>query len=245
MPFCKPNIATPDFNFKRCSIRQDGVTHPVGTDAVLLGAWVNISSARRVLDVGTGSGVLALMMAQRTEHSADVSIDAVEIHAGSADRARQNFEASLWSERLKVWQMTVQELAESAGYTYDLIISNPPFFSEKTQAPDETRRLGRHTATLPPLELLESVKRLLSLGGRFAVVLPVQEGRRFCELAVPCGLYWTRVAEVYGRAGKPVERLLIEFERNPYLFQREALVVYQEGQHYSTDYQELTKDFYL
>lgn len=222
------------------------MTHPVGTDAVLLGAWVDIpDNATRLLDIGTGSGVLALMLAQRTEKMPDVSIDAVEIHAGSATCAGQNFAASPWGGRLRVWETTVQKFAATTNRQYDLIVSNPPFFSEKTQASDETRRLGRHTATLPPPELLQAVLKLLAPAGRLAVVLPVLEGLRFCEQAVPKGLYWTRIMEVRGRPGKPTERLLIEFERNPYSFRRESLVVYEEGQRYSDDYQALTEDFYL
>lgn len=238
-------MATPDFHFKRCSIRQEGVTHPVGTDAVLLGAWMNIPEATHLLDIGTGSGVIALMLAQRTEHLSGIAIDAVEMHRDSAVCAGQNFAASPWAERLQVWEMPIQQFAHKVDHSYDLIVSNPPFFSEKTLAPDETRRLGRHTATLSPLELLAVVRKLMSPGGRFAVVLPAQEGARFCEMAVPNGLYWTRIMEVHGRRGKPVERMLIELEKSPYAFRRESLVVYEEGLRYSDDYQGLTKDFYL
>ena len=238
-------MATPDFHFKRCSIAQQGVTHPVGTDAVLLGAWAGISEARRILDIGTGTGVIALMLAQRTENQSNILIDAVEIHTDSAKCAGRNFAASPWVDRLNVFETTVQQFAENADRPYDLIVSNPPFFSEKTKAPDETRRLGRHTATLPPNEMLAAVKKLLAPHGRFVVVLPVQEGWRLCEMAVTAGLYWTRMAEVRGRREKPVERLLIEFQRNPYPFQKESFPIYDEGLKYSAEYQDLTRDFYL
>ena len=238
-------MASPDFHFKRFSIIQEGVTHPVGTDAVLLGAWVNVSGARRILDIGTGTGVIALMLAQRTEIHPYTFIEAVEIHPGSALRAARNFEASHWADRLRVREIPVQEFAQNTERPFDLIVSNPPFFSETTRAPDETRRLGRHTGTLPPGEMLAAVRRLLAPGGRFAVVLPVQEGIRLCELSVPNGLYWTRITEVRSRRDKPVERLLIEFEKNPYDFNRESLLIHEDGIHYSDEYQELTKEFYL
>jgi len=238
-------MASPDFHFKRFSITQEGVTHPVGTDGVLLGAWVNVSGARRILDIGTGTGVIALMLAQRTETDPNVFIEAVEIHPGSALCAGRNFADSPWAQRLRIRQMPVQEFTQNAEGQFDLIVSNPPFFSETTRAPDETRRLGRHTATLPPGEMLAAVRRLLAPGGRFAVVLPVQEGLRLCELSVPNGLYWTSITEVRSRREKPVERLLIEFEKNPYDFRRASLLIYEDGLRYSAEYQELTKGFYL
>lgn len=221
------------------------MTHPVGTDAVLLGAWADIAGARHILDIGTGTGVIALMLAQRTENQVGVQIDAVEIHPDSAKCAGRNFGASPWADRLNVFETTVQQFAENADHSYDLIVSNPPFFSEKTKAPDETRRLGRHTATLPQNEMLAAVKKLMTPNGRFVVVLPAQEGWRLCESAVPAGLYWTRMAEVRGRREKPVERLLIEFQRNPFLFRKEPFLIYDEGLKYSAEYQELTQGFYL
>jgi len=238
-------MASPDFHFKRFSVVQEGVTHPVGTDAALLGAWVNVSGARRILDIGTGTGVIALMLAQRTEIDRDIFIEAVEIHPGSALCAARNFAGSPWATRLRVCEMPVQDFTQNADNQFDLIVSNPPFFSETTRAPDETRRLGRHTGTLPPGEMLAAVRRLLTPDGRFAVVLPVQEGLRLCELSVPNGLYWTKITEVRSRRDKPVERLLLEFEKNPYEFKRDSLLIYEDGVRYSGEYQELTKAFYL
>ena len=236
---------SPNFHFKRFSVVQENVTQPVGTDAVLLGTWTDVSGARRILDIGTGTGVIALMMAQRTETVPDVEIDAVEIHPGSAVCAGRNFIGSPWADRLHLWQMSVQEFVRDTHSLFDLIVSNPPFFSEMTRSPDETRRLGRHTATLSPGELLASVRRILAPDGRFIVVLPVQEGVRLCELSVPMGLYWTRITEVRARPEKPVERLLIEFKKSPYHFKRESLLIYKDGVCYSDEYQELTKEFYL
>ncbi|HRI60702.1 MAG TPA: hypothetical protein PK228_13285, partial [Saprospiraceae bacterium] len=114
-----------------------------------------------------------------------------------------------------------------------------------TVSPDKTRRLGRHTASLSPGELLAAVQKLLTENGRFCVILPVLEGRRLCELAVPNGLYCTEEVEVRSRPEKPVERLLLRFEKNPYHFERKQLVIYSNEVIYSSEFQQLTKDFYL
>ena len=219
--------------------------HPVGTDAVLLGAWTSIDNTLRILDIGTGTGVIALMLAQRTENVENIRIDAVEIHPGSAACATRNFAVSPWADRLRIVTSSIQDFAQQTDSQYNLIVSNPPYFSENTKAPDAARRLGRHIESLPPLEMLRAVYKLLSPQGRFSVVLPVKEGLKWCEWAVPMGLYWTRITEVFGRKGKPVERLLIEFQRNPYLFQRDSLIVYEQGVEYSKEYQEMTREFYL
>lgn len=281
----------PAFRFKKFSVEQHGAAQPVGTDAVLLGAWADVAGANRFLDIGTGTGVIALMLAQRIDctgdfsrrdaHNlsalADKSADVwsgvgVEIHPPSAALAQGNFSASPWAERLEVWKGSVQnfvggfesqtsdELPESfipkesglgswspAQPRFDVIVSNPPFFSELTISPDKDRCLGRHTATLSPGDLLKSVCNLLAPNGRFCVVLPPREAYRLCELAVPLGLYWTRITEVRSRPGKPIERLLLQFEKDPYAFQRATICLYREkaGEGYSAEFQRLTKDFYL
>jgi tRNA1Val (adenine37-N6)-methyltransferase len=230
-----------DFHFKQFSINQQGVTHPVGTDGVLLGAIADVQDRAEVLDIGTGSGLLALMLAQRNEHA---KIDAVELHEESARRARSNFKASPWGDRLSIFQGKIQDFRAKNG-RYELIVSNPPFFSEQTFAPDETRRLGRHTATLSQHELLDAVLRLLSDSGVFYVILPVLEAQRLCERAVPMGLYWTRKVEIRSLPHKPVERWVLAFERTPYPFVQGQLLIYEKPGSYSPEYRALTSDFYL
>ncbi len=286
------------FHFKKFSVAQDGAAHPVGTDAVLLGAWADIREVKHFLDIGTGTGVVALMLAQRIDCSGDFSrsnaeeeLDlttfqklsnlhpiassgdfsrsndkenpsimtlpkpansiwagiGVELHPASAALSQGNFAASPWAEKLKIWEGSVQVFAQTVENQYDLIVSNPPFFSELTISPDKTRSLGRHTATLSPGDLLAVVHKLLTPQGKFCVVLPEREGRRLCELAVQNGLYWTRIVEVRSRPGKPVERLLLQFERTPFGFEREEICLYGEktGQAYSVEFQEMTSAFYL
>jgi tRNA1Val (adenine37-N6)-methyltransferase len=256
----------PAFRFKKFRVEQDGAAHPVGTDAVLLGAWADLSNTQRFLDIGTGTGVMALMLAQRLAGSEELSRSSwsgvgVELHPGSALLARGNYVASPWGERLSLWEGRIQEfgggirnsdsLTPSETITinkpFDLIISNPPYFSELTISPDKTRSLGRHTASLSPGDLLAAAHRWLAPDGRFCVILPEREGRRLCELAVPEGLYWTKIAAIRSRPGKPVERLLIQFEKSPYAIQMEEFSIYasEKGDAYSEAFRALTGDFYL
>jgi len=237
----------PAFRFKKFSVEQEGAAQPVGTDAVLLGAWADVQGARRFLDIGTGTGVVALMVAQRLSGAQNWDGLGIEIHQPSAALARDNFAASPWAEHLEIWAGSVQEFAQTIADHYDLIVSNPPFFSELTTSPDKARSLGRHTATLSPGDLLACASQLLTAKGKFCVILPEREGHRLCELAVPQGLYWTRITEVRSRPGKPVERLLLQFEKSPYAIQREEICMYagKTGGEFSEEFQEMTRDFYL
>jgi tRNA1Val (adenine37-N6)-methyltransferase len=234
-------MASPPFHFKRFSVEQAGAAHPVGTDGVLLGAWAALSDAREILDIGTGTGLIALMLAQRSE----ARITAVEVHPPSAACAQRNFSASPWAERLRLVESSIQDFSQTTDNQFDVIVSNPPFFSATTHSPDVARRLGRHTSALPPADLLVCVARLLAPSGRFCVVLPLAEGQRLCELSVPHGLYWTRIAEVRAHAQKPTERLLLQFERNPYPFQREKLLLHDAAVGYSAAFRAMTEGFYL
>lgn len=249
----------PAFRFKKFSVEQEGAAHPVGTDAVLLGAWAGLEGVQRFLDIGAGTGVVGLMLAQRLQQDFDASTSdaqlwsgvGVELHPASAALARQNYAASPWAANLELWTGAIQDFAanratEQRG-TYDLIVSNPPFFSETTLSPNQARSLGRHTATLSPQDLLIAVKTLLAPKGRFCVVLPVKEGRKLCELAVLQGLYWTRIAELHSRPGKAVERLLIQFEKSPYGIEREVFTMFasEKGDAYSAVFRALTREFYL
>lgn len=234
-------MASQVFHFKKFSIEQAGAAHAVGTDGVLLGAWADLENCQRTLDVGTGTGLVALMLAQRCA----AKIVGVEIHKISAELARLNFTASPWAERLEVVEDSIQNFAQQTDLQFDLIVSNPPFFSETTMSPDAWRRFGRHTASLLPSELLAVSKKLLTENGRLCVILPTKEGKQFCEQATLNGLYCTEQAEVRTRPAKPVERLLLRFEKNPYRFERKKLSVYTEAGSYSDEFQRLTRDFYL
>ncbi len=231
------------FQFKQFHIRQEKSPMKVGTDGVLLGAWADGRDAVRALDIGTGTGVIALMLGQRFP---DLEVDAVEIYEAAYEEALANARAVPWSDRIRIVKASVQEFARNAGAEYDLIVSNPPFFSGGTFSDQHDRTAVRHTIKLPHGDLLAAVRRLLSREGRFCLILPLIEGLRFVELAKSYGLYCTHRVEVRPKADKPVERLLLRFEWNAKPEKQETLVIQKEGRNEWTEgYIELTRDFYL
>lgn len=230
-----------DFHFKKFSVSHDRSTHKVGTDAVLLGAWVNVDGAEKILDIGTGSGVIALMLAQRT--SASAQIDAVEIQHDDVQQAMENIKMSPWPDKVRVHHSSVQQFESESRY--DLIVSNPPFFIDSYLPPAANRSLARHTNDLTFPDLLSAVVRLLQPKGRFAIVLPVVEAGIFKAMAEERGLKAVRELIFKARPEKPPERLLIEFSYQPIYLQREELVLYAADQSWSDEYWLLTNQFYL
>jgi tRNA1Val (adenine37-N6)-methyltransferase len=207
----------------------------VGTDAVVLGAWVNIGEAKTILDIGTGCGVIALMLAQR---ASGAKVDAVEIDNNSSEEAACNFKNSPFAERLQVHNTSIQEYHHEP---YDLIVSNPPFFNNSLLPPTTRRKLARHTTTLSYDDLFKSAARLLSPGGRFAVIVP---GKEIIDIAKRHGLECQRITAVYPR--KRLERWLFEFSRNGKMpVKEQELVLYGPDDRWSIDYRNLTRDFYL
>jgi tRNA1Val (adenine37-N6)-methyltransferase len=237
---------SPLFRCKKFHVNQSGAAHPIGTDSILIGAWADLTDVRKVLDIGTGTGIIALMMAQRLSDQADYSVDAVEIDANSAQCAQENFMASPWNKHLAINTLSIQEFAQSRPLSqYDLIISNPPFFNNSLLSPNLERQQARSTVTLNFEDLLKAVSTLLSPKGRFCVILPTAEGRQLYEMAACMGLYYTAITAVIGKEGKPTERLMIQLERNPYFQKKERLVIYGLDGKHTKDYLDLTKDFYL
>lgn len=231
-----------DFFFCQFAIRQQGAVHPMGTDSVLLGAWSPVEKARLILDIGTGTGIVAMMLAQRNKLA---RIDAVEIDENTANCARENILKSPWPDRMRVFHTAVQQFVPTPLAPYDLIVSNPPFFSETPVAPDMKRRLGRHQSSLRPGELIEAVVRLLAPDGKFCVVSPIREAALFQELAAFQRLYVTGECQVFSRADKPAERVLLQFERRPHHFERQPpLFIYQSGKVHSEAFKKLTDAFY-
>jgi len=230
------------FQFKKFSIAQDRCSMKVGTDGVLLGAWADVSNASRILDIGTGTGLIAIMLAQRNENAL---VHAVEIDETACTQAVENMEASPFCDRLSSFPIAIQDYAFKPE-KYDLIVSNPPFFSGGTLSNNSNRDAVRHTVKLPHGALLLSVQRLLTNEGKFAVILPFIEGLRFEEMAATYNLYCTRKTEVKPKAEKPVERLLLEFEKVKKEPATDQLVIQKEARNdWTKDYIALTGDFYL
>lgn len=225
----------------------------VCTDGILLGAWARLEGVRTGLDIGTGSGVISLILAQRSDlHHAGSRpvlkrIIGVEIDEGSYLQACHNAARSAWSDRLEMVHESVQDFMYSTEDTFDLIISNPPFFTGGTLSESQERNDVRHTVKLPHSDLLRAVKKLMSPKGHFAVILPVMEGYRFSELAEQYGLYLSRKTEVYSRSGKAMERLLLEFSHQEnHRVEEDKLYIHTgNGHEFSPEYQKLTGDFYL
>lgn len=235
-------MALQPFRFKQFSVAHDRSTHKVGTDAVLLGSWVTIMATdTHILDVGTGSGVIALMLAQRTKNTAH--IDAVEIHDDDARQARENVARSPWPAKISIHTTAAQKFQTEKRY--DVIVSNPPYFERSLLPPDQKRTTARHTLDLSFDDLLGTVTRLMKSDGRFAVILPYTEAMQFVDLTERAGLYPFRTTSFRTRIHKPVERMLIEFSRQRESATNSELTLYGDGEVWSEDYRLLTGDFYI
>lgn len=229
------------FHFKKFSVQHDQSSMKVGTDGVLLGAWVNVLGKYTLLDIGTGSGVIALMLAQRTPDH--VLIDAIDLSEKDFNQAKTNFQSSPWKDKLKSYHSSLQDYKPLRKY--DCIVSNPPFFSNSLEPPDVRRKTVRHTNTLTFEELLFYSIRLMKPDGSLNLILPVTEGNRFIEMAMTQGLHCNRTAYFRTRPGKPIERLLMELSFVKTIPNLSEILLYKEGNTPSEEYRSLTEDFYL
>jgi tRNA1Val (adenine37-N6)-methyltransferase len=218
------------FQFKQFTIEQELCAMKVGTDGVLLGAWAK--GGPRILDIGTGTGIIALMMAQRYP---EAQVTAIDIDEGAVRQAEQNVSQSPFLGRISVLQQAVQEhLGE-----YESIVSNPPFFIDSLQAPDEQRNMARHTATLSYAELMKAAYRLLADNGEFSVVIPFDYRRRMEDEAVFVGFFPSRVCGVKTTERKPAKRYLLAFRKHPCPCEKSEITIGDET------YNRLTEAFYL
>ena len=227
------------FRFKQFAVEQEDVAMKVGTDGVLLGAWAACDGAEQILDIGTGTGVIALMLAQR---NAKAEIHAVEIDETAAKRARSNFDLSPWAERLNVECCAVQDFQPTSKF--DLIISNPPYFVDSLLPPDAKRSTARHTHDLSFEELDKAVGRLLADEGRFALILPTAEFERYLAIS---HLHLVRRCDVHPTMGAAVKRVMAEFAKHEAAdVKHETITIEQDKRgDYTEEYRALTKDFYL
>jgi len=215
----------------------------VGMDGVLLGAWADPSDAERILDIGTGTGLIALMMAQKNNHT---QIDAIEVDKEAFDEAVQNIQQSHWSERIHPELCSFQEFAERTTQKYDMIVCNPPFFTNGVKAPVENRARARHSDSLPLDVLISGAAGLLRRNGRIALVLPAESIQEITKLADLNKLHIARLCRVKPNPQKPVFRILIELANSPCTIQESELMIEFEKHHdYTPEYKALTKDFYL
>jgi tRNA1Val (adenine37-N6)-methyltransferase len=229
------------FKFKKFTVAHAGSTMKVGTDAVLLGAWVTVGQAQTILDIGTGNGTIALMLAQRSMEIATIA--AVEIEAKDVMQAEENFKSSPWYDKIQLHHTSIQNFFPEGQY--DLVVSNPPYFNNSQRPTDARRHQARHTVTLSYQELIGAALRLLKNNGRFNVILPFTEGLQFLELAGSYGLFCTRQYSFRTRSEKPIERWLLEFSRQQTNTETGEILLYDEDEKWSEGYKKLTTDFYL
>ncbi|WP_439132606.1 tRNA1(Val) (adenine(37)-N6)-methyltransferase [Polaribacter sp.] len=234
------------FQFKEFTIHQDKTAMKVGTDGVLLGAWCNVDEVTdAVLDIGSGTGVIALMLAQRTEA---MTIDAVEVDENAYEQTVENFENSDWGDRLYCYHSTFQDFADEIAEeedTYNLIVSNPPFYTDDVKTANASRNKARFTSSLSFNELILGVAKILSSEGKFAVILPLKEETEFINVAKEHNLFLNRVCHVQGNSNSPIKRSLLEFSFHQKEIVKEHLIIEKERHQYTKAYINLTKDFYL
>jgi len=231
------------FQFKQFRIIQERSAMKVGMDGVLLGAWVNASGAERILDIGTGTGLIALMMAQKNNFA---QIDAIEVDSEAFSEAVQNIQQSPWSERILTKLYSFQEFSEQTNLKYDLIVSNPPFFTNGIKAPVENRAQARHSDSLPLDVLISGAAGLLCENGLIALILPIESLPEVKQLTVFNRLYISRLCRVKPNLIKPDFRILIELTNAECAIQEETLMIEFEKHHdYTAEYKALTRDFYL
>lgn len=232
------------FQFKQFSVEQDRTAMKIGTDGVLLGAWTPIdNNPFSILDIGTGTGIIALMLAQR---SAAEQIDALEIDEDAYEQATDNFENSPWNDRLFCFHAGLDEFVEEPEDEYDIIVSNPPFYSEDFKSNNEQRDLARFQDAMPFEQLIEAAALLLSEKGVFSVIIPFKEESTFLALAHKQELYPLKMTRVKGTPTSETKRSLLAFSRNCNADSTvEELIIETERHCYTPEYITLTKDFYL
>lgn len=231
------------FTFKQFFVAHDRCAMKVGTDAVMLGAWAAVDNVQRVLDIGCGSGLIALMLAQRT--AGEVTIDAVELDNAAALQARDNVLESPWPQKIQVHSQDIHHFAQQHAHGYDLIVSNPPYFEPSVACRDLARTNARYTETLTHDALLDSAERLITAEGQFCVVLPYEIGEAFEVNAHQRGWHTARRLNISDRADTPKHRLMLALARKPVAKEEAELAIKLADGSYTTDFRQLITDFYL
>lgn len=234
-------MSNPYFKFKQFTVFHDKCGMKVGADGVTLGAWADVNGAETILDVGCGSGLIALMLAQRS----DAKITAIDIDENCVLQSKKNIENSPWKNRISVKHISFQDFANSTTETYDLIVSNPPFFNNSLKNPSQARSVARHTDTLPHFDLVKNAIKLLNEKGKFCVILPITEGENFIKLAEKEGMFCGQKVTIFPNLVKPAKRLLLEFRKEKTDCKISEITIEKERGIYTDEYRESVKNFYL
>lgn len=230
------------FQFKQFRIHQEKTAMKVNTDGVLLGAWADICGAETVLDIGTGTGLISLMIAQRSS----AIITGVEIEKNAAEEAVQNVKNSKWSNRVSIHHISFQDFAKNSQKKFDLIVSNPPFFSNSLKNTNPHLSLARHNHLLPFEDIITGAKKLLNETGKMSLILPFDSANGFIEKARMENLFLTRLTEVKPFPDKKPNRCLMDYGKQTRDVQKTQISVFDEtGKDYSNEFKLLARDFYL
>ena len=233
--------SNPYFKFKQFTIFQDRCAMKVGTDGVLLGAWTEVKNTKSLLDIGTGTGLVALMLAQRST----AEIDAVEIDESSGIQAEENVSMSPWKDRVKIYKSSVQDYTKCCSKRYNLIVSNPPFFENACKASKQARTVARHTDLLSQIDLLNVSKQLLDEGGRLTVIYPTEAANSFQQKAQELGFFCNRKLLVKPTPAGSTKRILMELSQSAKPQSENTLTLETERHIYTPEFIDLVKDFYL
>lgn len=229
------------FRFIKFEVSHHRSTMKVGTDAVVLGAWLEVAGAHRILEIGTGCGIIALMLAQKSL----ATIHAIDVDEASANEASENFAGSSWTDRLHSFHVSLNDFAANKTGIYDLIVSNPPFFQNSLLPPTKGRQLARHNVELTFETFLSDSSRLLSHEGKLAVILPCSEEEKFFEIAGKEGLFLHSKLNIYPKPSKPKKRVILVFSstkrENPIV---DSIILRNEDGLYSDGYKRITKEFH-
>ncbi|WP_298474386.1 methyltransferase [uncultured Maribacter sp.] len=238
------------FSFKQFTIKQDRCAMKIGTDGVLLGAWTSVThNSYSILDIGAGTGIISLMLAQR---SAAENIEAIELDGDAFEQCTENFENSPWRDRLFCFHAGFDEFVDE--YTeeepdefelYNVIVSNPPFYTEEVTSGNNARDTARQNTSLPFNELIEGASKLLTKDGSFSTIIPFKEEENFLNIAKTNGLFPSRITRVKGNPTSEIKRSLLEFTFTKTETFINELIIEKERHQYTDSYKELTKDFYL
>ena len=231
------------FKFKQFTVNQDRCAMKIGTDGVLLGAWTSIEhNPFNVLDIGAGTGILSLMIAQRSYAE---NIEALEIDDDAFEQCAENFENSPWNDRLFCFHASLMEYIEAVDEKFDLIICNPPFYTEDYKTEDQARNLARFNDAMPMEHIIFAVINFLSDKGKFSIIIPYKEEEKYIDEASLIDLFPNRILRVRGNENSDIKRSLMEFSFTESDIKIDELIIETERHQYTQDYLNLTKDFYL
>ena len=218
----------------------------IGTDGILLGAWCSLKyNTNKILDIGSGTGVISLMLAQRFNNT---TIDSVEIEKNAYEQSVENFERSVWADRLFCFHSTFQDFANELkedGQTYDLIISNPPFYTDNVKNNNRARNKARSTSFLSFVELISGVSKILSNQGEFTTIIPFKEEVKFIEISKQNKLFLNKICRVKGNNNSDIKRSLLTFSFYKKKLDENNLIIETSRHLYTDEYINLTKDFYI